>query len=259
MEAPKLADVQPDVTAASGLRGRPATGRLSLVLEALLDALPSVSRAGTAPRVLDCGGGSGAFAVPLARAGAEVTVVDISADALATLARRADEAGVADRVQGRPGDVESLPDVLPDTGFDLVLAHGVLDAVDHLADTVAGIAAALRPGGLLSLLVGNPHAAVVARALAGDLRLALVELRESAAAGAGGARADDVAALAEQHGLVVELRHGIGAFSDLVPGAALDTPAARELLAQLDREAAAREPFASLAGRLHLLARRPAR
>lgn len=264
MRAPKLANVESDGTAVSGSRDRPATGRLSLVLDALLDALPSVTASGGAPHVLDCGGGSGAFAVPLARAGAEVTVVDISADALATLARRADEAGVADRVHGRPGDVERLPDVLPDTTFDLVLAHGVLDAVDQLAGTFAGIAGAVRPGGLLSLVVGNPHAAVLARALAGDLRLALVELRESAAADGepvttGRARADDVAALAEQDGLVIELRHGVGAFSDLVPGAALDTPAARELLARLDREAAAREPFASLAGRIHLLARRPAR
>ena len=51
--------------------------------------------------LLDCGGGSGTFAVPLAAAGADVTVVDISADALATLQRRADEAGVA--ALGAPG------------------------------------------------------------------------------------------------------------------------------------------------------------
>src|SRR3712207_7602612 len=48
---------------------------------------------GTPLRVLDVGGGSGMFAVPLARLGHDVTVVDPSADALATLRRRADTAG----------------------------------------------------------------------------------------------------------------------------------------------------------------------
>ena len=41
-------------------------------------------------RVLDCGGGTGRFAVPLAAAGATVTVLDVSVDALATLRRRAE-------------------------------------------------------------------------------------------------------------------------------------------------------------------------
>ena len=43
--------------------------------------------------VLDLGGGSGVSAVPLAELGHRVTVLDVSADALATLHRRAEEAG----------------------------------------------------------------------------------------------------------------------------------------------------------------------
>src|SRR3954454_16482582 len=55
-------------------------------------------RLGAAPRVLDVGGGSGVWAVPLARAGCLVTVVDPSPNALATLHRRATEAGVQESV-----------------------------------------------------------------------------------------------------------------------------------------------------------------
>ena len=40
-------------------------------------------------------------------------------------------------------------------------------------------------------------------------------------------------------------------------GAALDVPGAREAVRLLDAEAAARSPFADLAGRIHLLVRRP--
>ena len=46
----------------------------------------------------------------LAELGHRVTVVDPSPDALAALARRADEAGVADRVTGLQGDLGDLPD-----------------------------------------------------------------------------------------------------------------------------------------------------
>ena len=58
--------------------------------------------------VLDTGGGSGNFAVPLAGLGHRVTVVDPSPNALFALERRAAEAGVADRVQGVQGDAHGL-------------------------------------------------------------------------------------------------------------------------------------------------------
>src|SRR5690606_38224364 len=60
--------------------------------------------AGRPLTVVDVGGGTGGFAVPLAEAGHQVTVVDASPDALAALTRRATEAGVADRVRAVQGD-----------------------------------------------------------------------------------------------------------------------------------------------------------
>jgi len=220
------------------------------------DALQSVRRPGAVPRVLDCGGGSGTYAVPLAGLGAEVTVVDISADALATLTRRAAEAGVGEQVHGVAGDVEALPALVGSDAFDLVLAHGILEAVDALEPTFAAIAAATRPGGVLSVLVGNPAAAVVARALAGEPSAALAELRTLDGPG-GPVSPAVVQRLCDSAGLRVEARHGIGVFSDLVPGSALDAPGARDALDALDAEAADRAPFADLAARVHLLARRP--
>src|ERR1700710_2996909 len=82
--------------------------------------------AGSPLRVLDVGGGSGMFAVPLARLGHDVTVVDPSADALATLRRRADTAGVGALVHGLQGDGDLLHEVIPAAGgegFDLALCH----------------------------------------------------------------------------------------------------------------------------------------
>src|ERR1700710_1873979 len=100
--------------------------------------------AGTPLRVLDVGGGSGMFAVPLAQLGHDVTVVDPSADALATLHRRADTAGVGAQVRGLQGDGDRMHDVLaagspapgdPDDEFDLVLCHSVLEVVDDPVST----------------------------------------------------------------------------------------------------------------------------
>lgn len=253
--------MQPETRPDSRAAGR--VGAVSVVGELLA---ASVREAGGDARVLDCGGGSGRFAVPLAAAGASVTVVDVSVDALATLRRRAVEAGVADRIVPVQGDVENLPTALAElpahagdsAGFDLVLAHGILEVVDALPETFAAIAAAVRPGGLLSVLIGNPVAAVLARALAGDLAGAERELAvpddETGRPGPGTARR-----LCASHGLVIEQAHGVGVFRDLVPGAALDLPGARDALARLEAACARRSPFAEIAGRVHLLARRPVR
>ncbi|MDT4944701.1 MAG: hypothetical protein QOH14_1434 [Pseudonocardiales bacterium] len=232
-----------------------APGRQRLVWQLLTEALSSVTPESGPATVLDCGGGSGSFAVPLAQAGAQVTVVDVSVDALATLHRRADEVGVAHLVRPVQADVEALGEALPAANFDLVLAHGILEAVDHVAPAFDAIAAAVRPGALLSVLVGNPVAGVLARALSGDLAAALAELRgldTSFAPGPG-----SVLALCAAAGFQVEQVHGVGVFSELVPGSALDAPGAGEALADLEAESAVRPPFSEIASRVHTLARRP--
>lgn len=231
-----------------------SVGRLGLVSHLLDDALRSITAAGRAPALLDCGGGSGTYAVPLAVTGAVVTVIDISADALATLRRRAAEAGVDSRVHPLQGDVETLSDVVGERQFDVVLAHGILESVDDVDAAFAGIAAAVRPGGLISVLVGNPAAVVLARALAGEPVAALDELHELDTR-IGPATVEQLCA---EHRLIIEARHGIGVFSDLVPGPALDTPGARDAVERLDADVAARSPFAEIASRVHLLVRVPA-
>ena len=253
-----VTSVPTDTGPAERLGVRAVTGRVGLVSrllgEALHEGTPTASPNESA--VLDCGGGSGTYAVPLAAAGCDVTVVDISADALTTLRRRADEAGVSTRVHSVAGEVERLAELFPGERFDAVLAHGILDAVDDVPATFAAMVGAVRPGGLLSVLVANPLASVLARALAGEPGQALTELRNLDATTDAVSPAG-IDALCAASGLTVVARHGIGVFSDLVPGAALDSPDARQALTDLDAEAADRAPFADLAARIHLLVRRP--
>jgi S-adenosylmethionine-dependent methyltransferase len=236
--------------------------RQRLVSRLLSDVVRSVSASGTSPEVLDCGGGSGSSAVPLAQQGARVTVVDVSADALATLRRRAVEAGVDDRVRPVQGDIEALGDLVPVAGFDLVLAHGVLEAVDRPEVAFAGVAAAVRPSGQVSVLVSNPVAGVLSRAIAGDVGAALLELRTLVESPSDSLGIETLRALCDELGLLVEQVHGVGVFAELVAGtdAAERThpgDSAADTLAELEELAAGISPYREIASRIHLLARRP--
>ena len=206
--------------------------------------------------VLDIGGGTGGFAVRVAELGHRVTVVDPSPDALAALSRRAGERGV--QVLGQQGDLSSLLDVAGAAAADVVLCHGVLEVVDDPAGAVATLREVLRPGGTLSLLVAQRHAAVVARAMAGHFAQALALLDDPSAAGRAGRRftRDELLALLGAAGFDVVATHGVRVFADLVPGSLLDLePGATGALVDLERAVAERPEFLPLATQLHLLAR----
>ncbi len=209
-------------------------------------------------RVVDIGGGTGGFAVRLARQGHAVTVVDPSPDALAALDRRADEADVADLVTGVQGDLSDLADHVPASSADVVLCHGVLEVVPDPATALRTIAGVLREGGLLSLLVAQRHAAVVARAMAGHFQQALGML-DDPASGRGGRRytADEVAALLADAGFTLEETHAVRVFADLVPGSLLDLePGATAALVDLERAVAGRPEYLPLATQVHVIAKR---
>ena len=213
---------------------------------------------------LDLGGGSGVFAVPLAELGHRVTVVDTSPDALATLQRRAAEAGVADRITAVSGDVDSPPAEVTTAEYDLVLCHGLLEVVDDPAKTLAIVAGAVRPGGCVSVLVAGRAAIVLSRALGGHPADALRALTdpdgrwsptESVLRRFG---TDGLSRLVGDAGLAVESVHGVRVVADLVPGAAVDgVPGAAEALRALELAAAALPPYRDIATQLHVLARRP--
>jgi S-adenosylmethionine-dependent methyltransferase len=219
-------------------------------------------RGGDAPRVLDVGGGSGVWAVPLAVAGCAVTVVDPSPNALATLSRRATDAGVLDQITAVQGDSDALGEVVAAGWADIVLGHGVLEVVDDPKTTVAAMAEAAAPGGLVSVLVANRYAAVMHRAITGRL----VDARRLLDDPAGQlpeeslTRRFDVASLTRllvDGGLAVELVQGHGVVADLVPGSVLDgNPGAVDALAQLELAAATTPPLRDIAARLHALGRR---
>ena len=227
--------------------------RTAVVWDALRPALE-----GSACNVLDIGGGTGGFAVRVAELGHRVTVVDPSPDALAALDRRAREDDVA--VSGRQGDLSTLLDVVAPDSADVVLCHGVLEVVDDPAAALATLARVLRPAGVLSLLVAQRHAAVVARAMAGHFQHALDLLASGAPTGPVGRAGrrytdDELTTLVGDAGFAVDAVHAVRVFTDLVPGSLLDLePGASAALVELEQAVATRPEYLPLATQLHLLA-----
>jgi S-adenosylmethionine-dependent methyltransferase len=240
-----------------------AAERLPVRAAAVWAALDPVIGAGTPLRVLDVGGGSGNFAVPLARLGHDVTVVDPSADALATLSRRAKNAGVTERVRGMQGDGDLLHEVLPAAGngevFELALCHSVLEVVDDPAVTLREIAGALRPGGQVSVATANRAGAVLTRALAGHPveAKALLEDRDPAPGRARPVRRrfapDELLTLVEGAGLRPGPWRGVSVVADLLDAASGADP---EAVRALELALAGISPYRDVAAGLHVLATR---
>jgi S-adenosylmethionine-dependent methyltransferase len=232
-----------------------ASQRRSAIRTAVVwDALRTLLE-GTELRVLDIGGGTGGFAVRVAELGHRVTVVDPSPDALAILDRRSEETGVADRVTGIQGELATMPQLLGNDSVDIVLCHGVLEVVDDPRSAMAAVTEVLHPGGRLSLLVSQRHAAVVARAMAGHFGQARALLDGDPTTGGPhrftAAEAIELVTTAGFDDLAV---HAVRVFSELVPSSLVDLePGAATALAELEQAVAERPEYLPLAAQLHVL------
>ena len=223
------------------------------------------TRLGRRLEVLDLGGGTGGVAVPLAEAGHHVTVVDPSPDALASLGRRAHEAGIVDRITAVQGDGDSLGAVLAGRRVDLACCHGTLEFVDDPAATLHAIAEALGEGGVLSLLVSGRLSVVFAKAIAGEYgqaRAALVDPSGRWGSTDPLPRRFDVeqleTLLADAGFTDVRIR-GTNILGHLVPASLIDSEADRVALAELDDllvSGPGREFLRTLGNALHVVARR---
>jgi SAM-dependent methyltransferase len=269
----------PPGQAAVGAPGRPWSryddARTAVVRDILRTVISALAAQAGRPRldILDAGGGTGGFAVPLAGLGHNVTVIDPSPDSLAAAERRAAEMNVALSVV--QGDVADLAMVAGEASADLVLCHSVLEYVDSPPDAMASIAQVLRPAGAVSVLAASSVAAVIHRALAGrfdDARRLLAGIggpgqpavpAATGAPGTGpghgtaGPRRFTLAAvvgLIEGAGLRAGRAHGVRVFADLVPGMFADAdPGAADALLALEQAASAHPAFHDIATQFHIV------
>jgi 2-polyprenyl-3-methyl-5-hydroxy-6-metoxy-1,4-benzoquinol methylase len=109
-------------------------------------------------RVLEIGCGIGTDSISFARAGAEVTAVDLSVESLDLARKRAEVFGLSDRIEFHEANAERLSQYIPAKEYDLVYSFGVI----HHSPAPEKIIAEVRKnfagsGTTLKLMVYNRH------------------------------------------------------------------------------------------------------
>jgi SAM-dependent methyltransferase len=104
-------------------------------------------------RVLEIGCGIGTDTVNFARAGAQVTSIDLSERSADLARRRLDVYGLSDRATILVGNAEELPGLLPLQTFDLVYSFGVIHHSPHPRRIVDHVMSYMGPVSELRLMV----------------------------------------------------------------------------------------------------------
>ena len=238
--------------------------RFSVVRETLRRQAEALGGAGGGLRVLDVGGGDGRDAVGLAEAGHHVTVLDPAPSWLAEARRRAESAGVGERLVTVEGSIDDLGAV--GGGFDLVLCHFVVHyrPAEVGAADVRRLVEAVRPGGRVSVMAPNPAARVIGRLVREGPRAALDELERDdmeSATFATTARAvppAEVEGLLVDAGLAVVGRYAARVANDYLADDTLkDDPDYFAELERLEHALCDQEPFIRLGALWQVVAQRP--
>ena len=108
-------------------------------------------------RVLEVGCGIGTDTINFARAGADVTAVELSSESLRIARERAEVMDLADRIDFRQANAEELSTALSGEPYDLVYSFGVIHHTPHPERALAEIRRQLSPGGVLKLMVYHRH------------------------------------------------------------------------------------------------------
>jgi S-adenosylmethionine-dependent methyltransferase len=221
--------------------------------------------------VLDAGGGTGSYALPLARLGHRVCLLDFSAQMLAAARQKIEridrcqtlDPGLIERVDLCQAPVAEVPRLFPPDHFDLVLCHTLLEYVPEPEGVLQALSAVLRPGGLLSLLCANPHADPLRWALArGDPEKARQALHDpvSSADLFGLPRrtftAEEIGEAMARAGVELVAGYGVRIFADYVPVEKLADAAFWARLLELEAAASALDPYRRIARYNQLVGRK---
>ena len=106
-------------------------------------------------KVLEIGCGIGTDTISFARAGAQITSVDLTEKSLEVARQRAKVFGFEDRVRFFQANAEKLSDYVPVEQYDLVYSFGVIHHTPHPERVVEEIRKYTKPGSTVKIMVYN--------------------------------------------------------------------------------------------------------
>lgn len=234
-------------------KGRIRQAILWQELDALLETLPSGSL-----NIIDAGGGQGQIASGLAARGHQVLLCDISGKMLQRASDYAQQQGVSDNMQFRQLSVQDIAQQL-DKPVDLVLFHAVLEWVAQPERALASLYAALKPGGILSLMFYNVHGLVLQTVAHGNFGWLQADMRKRKKKTLSPDYPRDpqqVYQWLQACGFVIEQRAGIRVFHDYMHDKQKRLDQFDQVLA-METRYCRQEPYLSLGRYIHVTARKP--
>jgi 2-polyprenyl-3-methyl-5-hydroxy-6-metoxy-1,4-benzoquinol methylase len=104
-------------------------------------------------KVLEIGCGIGTDTINFARAGAQVTTVDLSEKSMELARQRAAVFGLEDRIRFCPGNAEQLNSFVPVEPYDLIYSFGVIHHTPHPDAVLEQLRQCARPGTTIKIMV----------------------------------------------------------------------------------------------------------
>ena len=119
-------------------------------------------------KVLEIGCGIGTDTINFARAGAQVTTVDLSEKSMELARRRAAVFGLEDRIRFCAGNAEQLSAFVPPEPYDLIYSFGVIHHTPHPDAVLEQLRQYTRPGTTVKIMVYHRRSWKVAWILAAE-------------------------------------------------------------------------------------------
>jgi 2-polyprenyl-3-methyl-5-hydroxy-6-metoxy-1,4-benzoquinol methylase len=129
-------------------------------------------------KVLEIGCGIGTDTINFARAGAQVTTVDLSEKSIELARKRAAVFGLEERIRFCPGNAEQLFTFVPVEPYDLIYSFGVIHHTPHPEVVLEQLRQYARPGTTIKIMVYHQRSWKVARILLTEGRGKFWKLQE---------------------------------------------------------------------------------
>ncbi|NCB39365.1 MAG: methyltransferase domain-containing protein [Erysipelotrichia bacterium] len=232
------------------------TVRLATLQHDMLSGIKELS-AGQPLQILDAGGGMGQIARWLAQMGHKIIMCDISAKMLQVAAEENQKAGLQDQIKIIHAPLQEIPVIMPDSKFNLILLHGVIEWMQTPPDAIKLLTPLLGADGAISLLYFNRNKLILKWGINGQTQKAMSgkPLNPRMLTPANPLSESDLYPVFSDCGLEAVSKAGIRIFYGFFTRMVQQQSACQNTI-DLEKQYCHTEPFASLGEHTHFILRK---